>query len=278
MNGVRALHTAILLLLLAVSTARAQVATRAQPGDPVPSAGSLTYLDLVREVVPDMETNGRRFTGTRTIDLPHAGGYEMRPPVKPNLDRGIKIVALGGTRHLLLIDLGEAYGDAANYAILALFDTSSSPRLLSALSVGFDRSNFFLTPAVRSLGAGQLIATASEHFNSSQTYRSTVLVLLRDGKLEPIDTISTFGDRRCSFKRPQQLTIATNRSKTEFADVVAAVTEYVIPTGSDCGTEKPPEASSRTITVVYRWDEAQAKYVPDSDAFDKLAADNSQRF
>jgi hypothetical protein len=75
----------------------------------------------------------------------------------------------------------------------------------------------------------------------------------------------------------QQLTIATDRSKTAFADVVATVTEHVIPT-LDCGSEKPPEAASRAVTVVYRWDEAQAKYVPDSDAFDKLAADNSKRF
>jgi hypothetical protein len=278
MNGVRMLQTAILLLLLTVSTARAQVATFARPEDPVPGAGKLTYLDLAREVVPDMKANGRRFTGTKTIDVPHADpSYDMRPPIEPNLDRRIAAVALGGTRHLLLIDLGEADGDAANYTVLALFDTSRRPRLLDALSVGFDRSNFFLGPAVRPLGAGQLITTASEHFNSSQTYRFTVLVLLHDGRLEPVDSIFTFGDTHCSFKRPQQLTIATDRSKTAFADVVATVTEHVIPT-LDCGSEKPPEAASRAVTVVYRWDEAQAKYVPDSDAFDKLAADNSKRF
>lgn len=279
MNGARTAQVAILLLLFAVSAASAETAAPVEPDDPVPSAPGLTWVDLVREIVPDIEQEGRRFAGSTTIGLPHVeAGYVMLPPAEPSLDRGVRAVALGGTRHLLLIDLGESESDAAEYAVLALFDLSSSPHLRDALSVGLDRWNFFLEPAVRSLGAGRLITTASEHANSNQTYSASVLVLLRDGRFEPVDIISTFGDVSCSFERSQELAIATEPSETAFADIVATVTHQVIPTGADCGDGKPPETLSRTITVIYEWNEAQSKYAPDSDAFERLAAENEKRF
>ena len=274
-----AMSAALLSLLLAASAAQAQVATQVQPEDPVPGAPDVTYLDLVREIVPDMTRDGRRFSGVTVIDLPHAdAGYDMLPPVEPTLDRGIEAVALGGTRHLLLVDLGEPEFDVAGYAVLALFDASASPRLRSALNIGFDRWTFLVEPAVRPLGAARLVVAASEHSNSSQTYRTTVLMLLRDGRLEPLDDIFTFGDAQCSVARPQQLTIRTDPSPTAFDDIVATVTEHVLPSGLDCGDREPPEASSHTVTVVYRWDQASGKYVPDSDAFDRLAAESAERF
>ena len=63
-----------------------------------------------------------------------------------------------------------------------------------------------------------------------------------------------------------------------YADIVATVTETIAHKDEACdGIERPAERR-REITVTYRWDAAAGRYLPDSDAFETLAAENEQRF
>jgi hypothetical protein len=39
-----------------------------------------------------------------------------------------------------------------------------------------------------------------------------------------------------------------------------------------------PEEGSRRIDAIYRWDEAESRFVPDSDALEILARENEARF
>lgn len=56
------------------------------------------------------------------------------------------------------------------------------------------------------------------------------------------------------------------------------MTEVTSLSGEDCGEAPVPEAGMHTIIVTYRWDVAEQRYLPDSDAFDVLARENEGRF
>ncbi len=61
-------------------------------------------------------------------------------------------------------------------------------------------------------------------------------------------------------------------------DIHATVRETTAATDEDCGDDTVPEPAERTISVTYRWDAARSRYLPDSDAFERLARENEQRF
>ena len=45
-----------------------------------------------------------------------------------------------------------------------------------------------------------------------------------------------------------------------------------------CDGEDLPEEGTRTIGATYRWDDAQSRFAPDSDALKALARENEARF
>ena len=110
----------------------------------------------------------------------------------------------GHDRLLLLLDLGDAADSANGFAVLALYDLSSARRLLDAANVAYDRSTYFRDrPTLAVSGDTDAVITMSMHFNSSQSYVTTALILPRDDRLELIDTIFTFDEKLCAFKREQ---------------------------------------------------------------------------
>lgn len=94
-----------------------------------------------------------------------------------------------------------------------------------------------------------------------------------------IDTIFTFDENRCDFRREQIPSFkATGTAGGAFAAIEATVTETTTPSDEDCSSEQKPEPARRSITVTYKWDDASSRYAPDSDAFEKLAAEDETRF
>jgi hypothetical protein len=249
-------------------------------GEAVPGHEGITYLDLARMVVPDLardETgsySGSDPVAMRHIQGPKSGGT---PPQRSSFPfAGALPVKSGGKKRLLLLlDLNTVETQAEGYAALALYDLAGKPALLDVANVASDMQTYFRSPARIAAGTGDdAVATMSMHANSSQAYVTTQLILLHDDRLEPIDTIFTFDNQGCGWRQSQQLDLAATPG-TPFGPIVATVTEERSLTGDDCG-EEPPPAFNRTITVTYRWN--GARYEPDSDAFDKLAADNEKRF
>jgi len=283
MVGPLSLRTAWLALTLLstwIGGAIAQPAPLRQLTEPLREGGKATYADLVRLIVPGVVVNGERYRGGQAIDV--RGIYRDMDGAKPESTEHLRVAAVpvrssGRDRTVLLLDFGRGLFDVG-FAILALFDAAGKPRLLDAANVATGTSTFFLDPARLSVEAGNdVLMIQSSHFNSSQHYVNTVLVLARDDRLELVDAISTYNERSCAYELTQQLGIQ-QRSGKPFADIAATVTERTIPSGERCGDAAEPEARTRAISVIYRWDVAAQRYLPDSDAFDVLARENEKRF
>jgi len=275
---------ALPMALLLAAAARAEGVIFPDLADPVPGLEKITYLDLVRQVVPDIAAAAGAYRGYNVIDVRHIGGDEMKsaPPETASLvdAAALPVRSDGKDRLLLMLDLGEGVGTVERFTVLALYSLAGTPTLLDAATVGFDRNTYFRDPGRLSLGEGKDVAlTMSTHFNSSQGYATTALILIRNDRLQLVDTISTFDDKYCSYERTQVPEFrAGDRDGHTYSDIVATVTETVKLTGQTCGDEETPGGATRTIAVTYRWDDAASRFVPDSDAFEVLARENSERF
>ena len=162
--------------------------------------------------------------------------------------------------------------------MLALYDLTDKPKLLDAVNVGTDQSSYFRDPGRLAVGPGDdALVTMSTHFNSNQGYVSTILILVRNDRFEPIDQINTFDENVCAYRRTQDLSFQTPGAEKPYAAIKVTVTDATKPSDESC-EEPAPKAVSHDISVTYHWDKAKARYVQDSDAFDKLAADNAKRF
>lgn len=271
---------AALWLGLAAASA-AEVAFPA-PGHAVPGAGGVTYLDLLREVVPDLEQADAVYRGRTVVPLRHIAGPERQaaPPLEPAV-AGLSVLPLeddGSGRILLLVDLGMAEDAAEGYAVLAIFDPAARPRLVDAADVAFDRTTWFVDPVALDLGAGrQAVLTMSMHSNSDQAYVTTAMMLVGD-HLELVDSIFTFDESVCAYERTQRLALATRRDGAGPAAIAATVVDTTTPTGAHCGDDAAPPPSTETIAVTYRWYEDEKRYRADSDALEKLAAEAAERF
>src|SRR5690606_39329010 len=100
-------------------------------------------------------------------------------------------------------------------------------------SVASGDYTYSLDPARLAVGSGDdLLAIGSTHANSGQRYTTVPLVLLRNDRLELVDTISAFDERLCAYERTQRLDL--QRSAQEpFSDVVATVTERTVASDED---------------------------------------------
>jgi hypothetical protein len=271
-----------LLLPCLWAAAGAQAVSFPELSSTVPGHQDVSYLDLARMIVPDLVAGEDGFyKGGAPIEMRDIIGDEGgSPPETINLPSAavLPIKAGGKDRLTMLFDLGQAEDSAEGFAVLALYDLTGKPKLLDAVNVGTDRNSYFRDPGKLALGPGDdALITMSMHFNSNQGYVGTILVLVRDDRFEPIDQINTFDENVCAYKRTQDLSFQTPGSEKPYAPIKVTVTDATAPSGDSC-EEPAPEAASRDISVTYRWDKAKSRYVKDSDAFEKLSAENAKRF
>lgn len=267
-------------LWLGLASASAAEVAFPAPGDTVPGAQAVTYLDLLREIVPDLAEADGVYRGKTVVPLRHVAGPERQaePPQEPTVADFSVLPLAGSGRILLLVDLGMAEDAAEGYAVLVLFDPAGKPRLVDAADVAFDRTTWFLEPVMLDLGDGRLaVLTMSMHSNSDQAYVTTAIVLVGD-RLELIDSVFTFDEAVCAFERTQRLALETRPDGAGPAAIDATVVDTTTPTGADCGEDAVPQPASATVAVTWRWDEAAKRYRPDSDALEKLAAEAAERF
>ena len=242
--------------------------------DRVAGREDVSFADLVRLVMPGT-------AGNETIDVREIGS-DVVEDLEPASIAAPRVAAVpvrsgGLDRMALLLDFGSGR-DVVGLAILALFDITGEPRLLDAANVASGRWTSFLDPARLAVGAGDgLLTIQSTHANSSQGYTTVPLVLVRNDRLELVDAIFVFDERVCAYERTQRLDLR-HGAQEPFSDVVATVTEATTLSGANCGEATVPEAGTRTITVTYRWDAGERRYIPDSDAFDELARESESRF
>ncbi|MDX8477115.1 hypothetical protein RFN28_01340 [Mesorhizobium sp. VK24D] len=277
------LMLACLLLPWLWAAASAQAVSFPELNSAVPGHQDVTYLDLAKMVVPDLAASDDGFfKGSAPIEMRHIlGGDEGgSPPETINLPNAAVLPIKAGSKERLamLFDLGQAEDSAEGFAVLALYDLAGKPRLLDAVNVGTDQNSYFRDPGKLAVGPGDdVLITMSTHFNSNQGYVSTILILVRGDRFEAIDQINTFDENVCAYKRTQDLSFQAPGGEKPYAAIRATVTDATVPSGESC-EEPAPEAVSHDISVTYHWDNAESRYVGDSDAFERLSAENAKRF
>ena len=273
---------ALVLLPFLWTAAGAQAVSFPELGSALPGHQDVTYLDLARMVIPDLSADSDGFyKGGSPIDMRHIEGPDSggSPPEASSLPNAavLDIKAGGRDRLAMLFDFGDSPDSAEGYAALALYDITAKPRLLDAVNVAVDRSTYFRDPGKLSVSPNDdLLITMSTHFNSNQGYVSTPLIMVRNDRFELIDMIHTFDENLCAYKRTQDIAFRPIAGKP-YAAIKATVTDATMPSGESCD-EAPPKASSHKISVTYRWDKKTSRYVKDSDAFERLSAENAKRF
>lgn len=283
MRALRFRPLPILLLLMQVAAAHADDVASVSLSDEVPGISGVTYLDLVRQVVPDIAAKGNSYEGRELVPIRHIDGDDTQdtPPLTVEVAgaQALPIQSDGNDRLLLMIDLGQAEDSIQSFTVLALYGMVGIPSLLDVVDVGYDRLTSFREPATLALGEGRYaVVTASEHFNAGQDYVTSALILLRNDRLELIDTVFTFSDAGACFVRGQVPAFRPgDRGGRAYSDIEATVTETTTRTDTDC-SDDTPTAGSRSIAVTYRWDEASSRFVASSDALERLAAENEERF
>ena len=273
---------AFVLLPWLWTAAAAQAVSFPEFGSAIPGHKDVTYLDLARMVIPDLALNADGFYhGGLPIEMRHIEGPDSggSPPESSLPNAGVLAIKAGGKDRLaMLYDLGDSPDSAEGYAVLALYDVTAKPKLLDAVNVAVDRSTYFREPGKLSVGAGDdVLITMSTHFNSSQGYVITPLIMVRDDKFELVDMISTFDENLCAYRRTQDVAFQTIADGQPYAAIKVTVTDATAPSDESCD-EQPPEAQSHAISVTYHWDKKTSHYVKDSDALDKLAGENAKRF
>lgn len=251
-------------------------------GAALPGHADATYLDLAKMVIPDLAADKDGFyRGGPPIDMRHIEGPDSggSPPEKSSLpDAAVLAIRAGGKDRLaMLFDFGGESDSAEGYAVLALYDITDRPRLLDAANVAVDKSTSFRDPGKIAVAGGEdVLITMSTHFNSNQGYVATPLIMVRDDRFELIDMIYTFDENLCAYGRTQTIAFQSIAGQPQAA-IRATVTDAIVPSGESCD-EAPPEASSHDISVTYHWDEKASHYRKDSDAFERLSAENAKRF
>ncbi|TIW13766.1 MAG: hypothetical protein E5V81_28030 [Mesorhizobium sp.] len=277
------LMLACLLLPSIWTVARAQAVGFPELSSTIPGHQDVTYFDLAKMIVPDLQAGDDGFyKGGAPIEMRDilGGNDGGSPPETINLPNAavLAIKAGGKDRLTMLLDLGQAQDSAEGFAVLALYDLTGKPKLLDAVNVGTDQSTYFRDPGKLAIGPGDdALITMSTHFNSNQGYVGTILILVRNDRFEPIDQINTFDENVCAYKRTQDLSFQTRGSEKPYAAVRVTVTDTTKASGESC-EEPAPKAVSHDISVTYHWDKTGSRYIRNSDAFEKLSAENAKRF
>lgn len=274
----------LIFLILPLRHASAADVDFPAPDTAVNQFGITTYLDLARHFVPDIAPSDSGYVGAKRIPVRHIAGKDFENQDATTFGfydiSTVTMHADGKERLLVLFDFAQAAQTAQGVAVLALYDVTKEIRLLDAADIGFDQSTYFFDQALMPVAQGSdVILTMSTHFNSSQTYTTQSMIMVRDDRLQLIDTAFLFGDKLCAVERQQNIRYAADPGAAKpYAPITVFVTETATPTNADCGDEAAPPLGQKQIRVVYKWDTTSSRYVRDSDALEKLAKANEERF
>ncbi len=250
--------------------------------DPVEGHPGMTWADVVRGVVPDLDAEGQ---GHEVVELPYlvdlGDGDPPPQPVLPVSVQSIEVEELeaeGRAYTVMLLDLGGAEGWAVNVAPLVLLDKKMA--LLDVINVGQDRLNALKLPMVRISDRDEAVLTYSEHGNSNQVYGAYGLVMVRNGAFQVIDTFSTLDDHWCGHARTQRLSFDIPSQGPGYWPVRATITDTLVDPdpGEDCGDEAREAGFENTYSETYRWSSSLGQYVRDGDGLAPLYEINEGRY
>jgi hypothetical protein len=193
-------HLLLLTAFLACFAGRvgAQVCTPGDYDKPVSKAAKTTCLDLLRQVFPDADAEGRatKTVGLRAIDGDEAQEYEGA--MKFEVARTEWLDTAQGRGLALVIkvtsdkDVGFVWG---GLNLLALYDKLQT-RLLDVVDVSGDRENY-LWGVLRLHPNLGVVVFEHAHLNAGEDYRSFSLAYADKGRFKPLfDGFFLYSGRR----------------------------------------------------------------------------------
>ena len=177
-------------LWLALSMIAAPVtAAETIPDVPTPVAGyaSITYLDLLRQVMPDIAVEQDFARGKLRFALRSIDGLVPETEMTTSVDvRSISAQPFtsGDKPHLaLIVPLGEDW-----LTMLAVFEMGPAPRFVDAADIGLDRLTGFDDQPILPIGDGHdALVTSSAHANASESFEQNALIMLHAGSLQLVE-------------------------------------------------------------------------------------------
>lgn len=278
------LAAALLVLSVGVGAGRAADVENAMPNDLVIRGTPARFVDLARHFVPDLMGGEDGYEGSEIIDIRHLGGPDFANGDAKTFAfydvAHIMTKVDGKDRLLVLFDFSQASSAAQGVAILALYDVAGTrPELLDAADIGFDASTSFFDQALLPVSDGtNVVLTLSSHFNSSQSYATQSMIMVRDDRFALIDSITLLGERNCGSDRQQTIAYAANAAEGKpYAPIQVTVTDTTSAIEEECADLKQIQLVTRVIKTRYLWNRDQNRYLPDSDALTRLEKENESR-
>jgi len=265
-------------LFLTATMARANSDTPIGIADDVPGHPGSTYLDLIKQIVPDLSPSDTGASGHRVQPFQNIAGHDFEgdppDPLEVANVEPLVIEADGKRRLLVLADFGATPDRVADETVLGLFDDSPQPRLLDYKEVALDRfTGFSIPPTVRIGAHDEAIAVWSNHSNSSQSYEPSVLLFVRHDKLAFIDSFFAFGETECNFRQDEALSFkAMPGSGSPYWSFTARILRTTGRTkGDDCPDPTPSETIRKTFSATYSWNAKLEKFTTRSQQLRDLA-------
>jgi hypothetical protein len=275
---------ALLFVLLMVGDSRAQ---SAQSPDgktleaedltsPVRSGSKTTYLDLLRQLFPDLQEDG---AAHRTIAL----GSLMEPHNKQVITADIAFnftpywINSEGRRLLLLWvvltdeDANQATPYQGGAVVLAVFRLEPSVKLLDAMRVEADRFTdpWGEPPILRLSARSDAFILCNSHWNAGESFYDVVVLFVDAGRFKVIASAFTYNFTACDAtysETPSFRVVADPGNK--YPKLLVKVRLKKKAEKISC--EPRGRSYTRTYQGFYRWNRAKGEYESHSRQLDRF--------
>ena len=253
---------------------------------PVRDIPSKTWLDLLRQIFPDIaEATDRDAAATATdlTDALHSLGGADDSWISCGDRIGVADLAfyplrLAGQDRLIV---APSIADEC-VALLALFDDNG--KLIDAINIKGDQHAGLSADFVRPLGPagpvgppGALVTTTNWHDNSDQSYDATTLLLVKPDGFSVIGEVLAFGDHDCRSQFTEEVKIETASGTGPMLRIDAEVKRRTQRFAADCETKRGPERVT-TFNGYWRWNAKKGAYEPHTRELDLLDKWNEKSF
>jgi hypothetical protein len=236
--------------------------------DAVPGHPGMTYIDLIKQVVPDLAMNSEdnAFEGHLAANPRHVAGPGEHgdPPDSVTLgfveERRIRVG--GKPRIAVLADLGPKEGEVAGLALLMLFTDTPQPKLLDDADVGMDKDSVIAEHAVLPLGPGDdALVTYSEHDDADLTMGGYVLISPIGDHLKLVQFMQLTSVVACGWTDVERTKFSTAPDPGRaYRKILVRVASRFRHTDPSCGASDVPKAHSIALSAAYRWDAAAHRF------------------
>lgn len=279
------LRTALLVIACLCCWCDSSRAGLVNPSDAVAGHGGLTYFDLMKMVVTDLEPEsaGNETRAHQIVSYRHIEGEDAKTdpagPVALEYLQPLNIHSDGKARLVVMADLGPSDEAVAEFVLLALFDLRGRPKLLDVVEVGTDRLTGFSDHPLLPLGhRSDLIRISSDHFNSNEDFVNTELLFVRGDRFRLVDAVYTYNFKNCAYQLTEWPAVTTipDRGK-RYRRIRLTVPEKVaLQPDAECGDEKAPQPFMRIFHATYRWNAHRRAFVTTSSSLEKLVEENDK--